>query len=123
MLIDSNIIIYASKLGHEFLHPLLADPDLMVSVVSYIETLGFHQLTETEKRFFTQFFENVELAQLENSVVERAVKLRQMRRMKLADALIAATALAANTVLVTRNIQDFDWISELTLLDPFKSAS
>jgi len=48
MLIDSNIIIYASKPGYEFLHPLMGQADLAVSVISYVETLGYHQLTEPE---------------------------------------------------------------------------
>ncbi len=119
MLIDSNIIIYANKPGHEFLHPLMAQPDLSVSVISYVETLGFHQLTELEKQFLTEFFANVTLASLNDAVLQRAISLRQMRPMKLGDSLIAATALVAATTLVTRNTQDFDWITELSLLDPF----
>lgn len=38
MLIDSNIIIYASKPGYEFLHPLIGQPDLAVSVISSLVT-------------------------------------------------------------------------------------
>jgi len=119
MLIDSNIIIYASKPGYEFLHPLMGQADLAVSVISYVETLGYHQLTEPEKRFLTEFFENVNLSPLSDPVLQRAVSLRQTRKMKLGDSLIAATALVAAVTLVTRNTQDFDWIPGLTLLDPF----
>jgi hypothetical protein len=50
MLIDSNIIIYASKPGYEFLHSLMGQADLAVSVISYVETLGYHQLTEPERK-------------------------------------------------------------------------
>jgi hypothetical protein len=119
MLIDSNIIIYASKPGYEFLHSLMGQADLAVSVISYVETLGYHQLTEPEKRFLTEFFENVNLSPLSDPVLQRAVSLRQTRKMKLGDSLIAATALVAAVTLVTRNTQDFDWIPGLTLLDPF----
>jgi hypothetical protein len=119
MLIDSNIIIYASKPGHEFLHPLIGQSDLSVSVISYVETLGYHQLSEPEKQFLTEFFENVNLSPLSDPVLQRAISLRQTRKMKLGDALIAATALVAGVTLVTRNTQDFDWISGLALLDPF----
>jgi predicted nucleic acid-binding protein len=119
MLADSNIIIYASKPGYEFLHPLVAQADLAVSVISYVETLGYHQLTEPERRFLKEFFENVNLLPLSDSVLERAISLRQTRKMKLGDSLIAATALVAGLTLVTRNAQDFDGIPGLDLLDPF----
>jgi predicted nucleic acid-binding protein len=119
MLIDSNILIYASKPGYEFLHPLIAEADSTVSVISYVETLGYHLLTEQEKRFLTEFFANIDLAYLSEPVLESAVRLRQSRPMKLGDALIAATALAAGIALATRNTKDFDWIPGLALVDPF----
>jgi predicted nucleic acid-binding protein len=119
MLIDSNIIIYASKPGYEFLHPLMAQPDLSVSVISYVETLGYHQLTALEKQFLTEFFANVNLAQINEAVLQRAINLRQIRAMKLGDSLIAATALVTGTTLATRNTQDFAWVTGLSLFDPF----
>lgn len=119
MLIDSNIIIYASKPGNEFLHPLLAQTDASVSVISYVETLGFHQLVEKEKEVLVEFFENIDLVHLSDSILQRAIALRQRRKMSLADSLVAATALELDTALVTRNTRDFDWIKELSLLDPF----
>jgi toxin FitB len=97
----------------------MAQPDLSVSVISYVETLGFHQLTEPEKQFLIEFFANVDLSPLSDAVLHRAISLRQSRAMKLGDSLIAATALVAGTTLVTRNTHDFAWITELSLLDPF----
>ena len=123
MLIDSNIIIYASKPGYEFLHPLIGRADVSVSIISYVETLGYYQLTETEKEFLTEFFENVDLSPLSDAVVKRAVALRQTRKVRLGDSLIAATALVAGVPLVTRNTSDFNWIPELVLVDPFAGVS
>ena len=97
----------------------MGQADLSVSVISYVETLGYHQLTEPEKQFLTEFFENVNLCPLSDPVLQRAVNLRQTRKMKLGDSLTAATALVAGVTLVTRNTQDFDWIPGLALLDPF----
>jgi predicted nucleic acid-binding protein len=39
--------------------------------------------------------------------------------MSLGDSLIAATALVHNLILVTRNTDDFNWIANLSLLNPF----
>ena len=38
--------------------------------------------------------------------------------MSLGDAIIAATALIHGLTLATRNVRDFHWIDELTILDP-----
>jgi predicted nucleic acid-binding protein len=41
--------------------------------------------------------------------------------MTLGDAIMAATALVYGKTLVTRNIDDFRWIAELTLINPFEA--
>jgi predicted nucleic acid-binding protein len=51
-------------------------------------------------------------------VANRAIALRQARKMSLGDAIIAATALVHQLALVTRNVTDFDHIAGLTLQDP-----
>ena len=84
-LVDSNIIIYASKPGFDFLHPLLAEPDVAVSVITHVETLGYHQLTADEKRYLGEFFANVECLPVSKAVVEKAIALRQTRKIKLGD--------------------------------------
>jgi predicted nucleic acid-binding protein len=56
-------------------------------------------------------------------VIHEAVRLRQTRKMGLADALIAATALVHELPLVTRNTRDFSWIDGLTVVDPFASTT
>lgn len=63
----------------------------------------------------------VEVLPISNAVLDRAVLLRQMRRMTLGDAIIGATALVYGRTLATRNIGDFRWIAELTLINPFEA--
>jgi predicted nucleic acid-binding protein len=38
--------------------------------------------------------------------------------MRLGDALIAATALCHGLALATRNVDDFDWVPSLELINP-----
>ena len=59
---------------------------------------------------------------ISNNVVERTIKLCKQIKIKLPDAIIAATALIEGFTLVTRNINDFIKITELTLLSPWNSA-
>jgi predicted nucleic acid-binding protein len=54
-------------------------------------------------------------------VIVKAVELRQQKRMGLADAIIAATALVHALPLVTRNTMDFQNIEGLRLINPVDS--
>ncbi|MBN2392452.1 MAG: type II toxin-antitoxin system VapC family toxin [Anaerolineae bacterium] len=121
MLIDSNIIIYAVHPEHAHLRRWIAENTPFVSAVSYIEVLGYHQLTEAERHHFTAFFEAASVLPLSQEVLEQAVKLRQLKKMTLGDALIAGTALVYNLTLVTRNVADFTWIAGLTVFNPFET--
>lgn len=122
MLIDSNIIIYASKPEHSDLRTFIAEHTPAVSVVSYVEVLGYHKLADNEREDFEAFFASAPMLALSRAVLDQAVQLRQQKKMTLGDSLIAATALIYKLTLVTRNIDDFNWIDGLSLLNPFASA-
>jgi len=117
MLIDSNIIIYAAKSEHATLREFIAEHTPAVSAISYIEVLGYHRLTEQERYHFEAFFAAAPILPLSKEVLDQAVKLRQLRKMTLGDALVAATALVHDLTLVTRNTKDFAWIPNLPLLN------
>ncbi len=118
MLVDSNIIIYVSQQHDAELLNFIDGIHRSTSIVSYIESLGYHGLTVVERQLLEHFFQTAEILPLSQAIAEQAVTLRQQRRMGLGDAIIAATAMAHNLTLVTHNVQDFRWIGGLELLDP-----
>lgn len=118
MLLDSNLIIYAARPRREALRRFVAREAPYVSVVSKVETLGYHELGENERRFLEAFFDAAEVLPVSQSVVAIAIRLRQRRRMSLGDALIAGTALSHGLKLATHNAKDFAWIDELEVVDP-----
>ena len=122
MLIDSNIIIYAAKPEHTALRTFIEKNAPAISAVSYVEVLGYHRLTNDERRHFEAFFAAATILAISDEVVERAVNLRQTKKMSLGDSLIAGTALTHNLTLVTRNTSDFDWLQNLRLFKPFAAS-
>ena len=119
MLADSNIVIYAAQPAYAFLRTFIATHAPVVSAVSYVEVLGYHQLKVEEKQYLEAFFQLARVLPLSQTVLDRAVELRQQRKISLGDAFVAGTALAHGLTLVTRNVEDFHWIHELTILNPF----
>ena len=101
MLLDSNILIYGANGEHPALDVILDRTDLAAASVTRIETLGFHRLSEIERRWLETTFERMKILALDDAVAARAIALRQERKMGLADAIIAATALAHDRPLVT----------------------
>jgi len=55
---------------------------------------------------------------VDDAVIQKAVQLRQMKKLSLGDSLIAATALVHGAELVSRNTADFSGISGLTVINP-----
>ncbi|HLF04268.1 MAG TPA: type II toxin-antitoxin system VapC family toxin, partial [Dehalococcoidia bacterium] len=94
MILDSNVIIYAAQPAHYGLRQFIAENVPAVSVISYIEVLGYHRLVATEREVLEHFFEASEVLTLSDAVVQWAVRLRQRQRIAVADAIIAGTALA-----------------------------
>lgn len=119
MLIDSNIIIYAAQPANTALREFITQHAPAVSAVSYVEVLGYHRLTEEERQHFEAFFAAASVLPLSQDVLEQAVKLRQLRKITLGDALVAGTALVHGLTLVTGNADDFKWIAGLSILNPF----
>ncbi len=120
MLIDSNIIIYAMHPEMESIRAFITEKLPSVSAISYVEVMGYHKLSEQERYYLEIFFKTIHILPISQKILDYAVSLRQTRRMTLGDALIAGTALSYKYTLVTRNIQDFNWIEELKLCNPFE---
>ncbi len=119
MLLDSNIIIYGSKPEHAFLRALLAHDDSVVSGISYPEVLGYTGLTPAESSVLDAFFSTTPMLAVDDPVLRQAAKLKQQRKLKLGDAIVAATAMIHRLTLATRNVSDFSWVPGLTLFNPF----
>ncbi len=56
---------------------------------------------------------------LEEPVVLKAIDIRKNFRVKLPDAIIAATAVVHGFALITRNSADFEKIKGLQVIDPY----
>lgn len=122
-ILDSNIIIYATKPQFDYLRTFIEENSPVISAVSYVEVLGYHKLNEPEKTLLIQFFDASEILEVSMEIIEKAVILRQTKKMTLGDSLIAATTLVHNLTLITNNTKDFDWVDGIKLFNPLVELS
>ncbi|MDQ5768149.1 type II toxin-antitoxin system VapC family toxin [Thiothrix subterranea] len=121
MLLDSNVLIYASKAKdlEDKAAKLVKQTDACVSAITCVEVLGYHSFKGTEKTDLETMLEYMTIFLVSEQVIESAISLRQQKSMSLGDSIIAATALVHGKVLYTRNTDDFKWIAGLQLVNPF----
>lgn len=117
-LIDSNSMLDYIGLrlpdeGQDFLKEV-ADTEFNTSVICRIEVLG-HESANEELRDFLDLAETLPLSE---AVANRAIDIRKIKKIKLPDAIIAATALVHDFILITRNTSDFKNIEGLKYLNP-----
>ncbi|MGR8933949.1 MAG: type II toxin-antitoxin system VapC family toxin [Gammaproteobacteria bacterium] len=121
-LLDTNILIYyfngnMDSLTEHRVSSLMSE-SFHVSVISKMEFLGF-PFADHERHQAAQLISYAKMITLNADIVDRVIAIRQEKRMKLPDAIIAATAMQNSMTLVTRNIKDFASL-ELDFLNPFE---
>lgn len=117
-LIDTNILIYSAQSAYAYLRPPVSDPAHCVSVFTRLEVLGYPLLQPADRQYFEAAFQLLAVLPIDAAVIDRAILLRQARKMSAGDAIIAATALLHDLELQTRNLRDFSHIPGLALHNP-----
>jgi predicted nucleic acid-binding protein len=115
-ILDTNVFIYLAN--GTLARQLVAKIDIAHASITKIEALGFSSIPANELLLLNALFSESYNLDLTDSIVERAVKLRQAKRMSLGDSIIAATALEHGFELWTANVEDFRHIEDLKLANP-----
>jgi len=91
---------------------------LYVSVVTETELLSYEGLSPLEKRIIQRFLrENFISVPYTRDLIEATARIRIDSKLKLPDAIIAATALYTGGILLTRNAKDFKKVNGLKIVD------
>ncbi len=124
-LYDTNIFIYyladEPTVSSWFAEDFLNLHDILVSPIVRIELLSFSSLSDKEEQSIEDLLSQFNLVPLLREIEDQTIQLKRKYKIKLPDAIIAATALNQDAVLVTRNVNDFQDISGLEIENPFAS--
>lgn len=122
ILIDTNIAIgyIGNRLSLQLMNKLdtVFDGKYHLSVINKIELLGYPDLDKTEEAKFNLLIDHAVLHPIDNKIIEETISIRKNHKIKLPDAIIAATCLVNKLDLLTLNIRDFENINGLKLIQP-----
>lgn len=93
LLIDTNIALYLLD-GDSKLAGLLDNAALHLSFVTELELLSYPDLTADNRRKVEQFIDDCQISDITTPIKKRAVEIHKNTYLKLADALIAGSAIA-----------------------------
>ena len=112
-LIDTNILLeYIGGLlptnANNLINDIFAE-GFNISVINRIEVLGHPSAT----KIVADFIDTANQYELTPEVVSQTIEIRKVYKIKLPDAIIAATAICHNLVLISRNTKDFEKMAKL----------
>ena len=122
MIVDSNLIILASKSSHVEILDWLLETPLSVSASSRVEVMGYRDMTEEERSTLNRLFAELQVIAITDPILDEAIRLKQTKKMSLGDSIIAGTAILDGGNLATRNLKDFQNIPGLIAEDPTRAA-
>lgn len=100
---------------------LMADKqfkDCAISLVTYIEFIGFYGIDEKTAKYLTQIASTFARLPIDDETTANTIAIRQAHKIKLPDALILATAKQHNLTLLTLD----DKLQRLAQLAGVKTA-
>jgi len=118
-LVDSNMLIYhlnKEAIATRFLSENY--DEIAISQITFIEVLSFAFSSE-EERDVRELLETFKIIDIDKKISNRAIENRKIKKIKIPDNIIAATAQTYTLTLVTRNTKDFKML-DVNTLNPFE---
>jgi len=114
MVIDTNIALYLLD-GDEILKEYLEDKAFYLSSITELELFSFKGITETEETAIEFFLEECSIVDMNRGIKDISIDLRRNYKLKLPDAIIAATAIFLGIPLISAD-GHFDKIEDLVFI-------
>jgi predicted nucleic acid-binding protein len=121
---DTNTVVYYFNKsfplsGEKFIDDILDKENTFISVITEIELLCWKSVTEKDIVILKSFLSDSIVYELDRDIKLKTIEIRKEFKLKLPDAIIAASALV-NGHTFTRNTSDFNKIPTLKTIDLFK---
>jgi predicted nucleic acid-binding protein len=119
-LLDTNVVIefFGGRLSPQA-HTFIGTAYTSLSVITHIELFSKNEIPQEEKDLLTTYITAANIYnQINTAIVTCAIKIRKEYKIKVPDAIIAATAMSNDMYLISSNKKDFAKINGLKFIDP-----
>ena len=121
---DTNTAMYYLQkqfppTAESFIDDTIAHHIPVLSAITEIELLCWKHSTLEEEKKLAYFINDFMIIELEQSIKHKTAEIRKQHRIKLPDAIIAASAIVYNLILISRNVTDFRHIEALQVVNPW----
>ena len=117
LLLDTNSIIALLNENAGVIDAIDTADDIFISIINELEFKSFSNLSLNDMKLFDAFVAGVTVLDLQASNItlkSKIIEIRNIYKLKLPDAIIAASAIINNAVLVTAD-KEFKKVEELQL--------
>lgn len=111
---DTNIVLYLLA-GDQTLATILEGKNIYLSFVTELELLGYTNLKQEDEKQIRQFLKQCTIIDINASIKEEVIRLRQLYMPKLPDGIIMASSIHLDIPLITSD-KDFKRVEDLDLL-------
>lgn len=113
--LDTNIVLYLVGSSDVTIAELLNGKNLFISFITELELLGYKEISKNEVAQLQGFLRDVTIVDINSDIKKAVVDLRKIYKIKLPDAIIAASASYLNFPLLTAD-KALSRLSELNIL-------
>jgi predicted nucleic acid-binding protein len=100
LVLDTNVALYLLR-GDRSAADAIHGQEVLISFITYMELLSKPGMSRDETKAVTAFVQEWPVVDMDQTIMEAAIRLRKRHRLKLPDAIIAATAWTINVPLLT----------------------
>lgn len=111
---DTNVLIYLLE-GKRNVDEYLKNNFIFISVITEIELMGWFNIADADKKVIHSLLKSVTIVDLSQQIKEIAISLKQKHKVKLPDAIIAATSINLGFPIISFD-RGFQRIEDLNLV-------
>jgi len=118
-LLDTNAVVYCLEGVFPLFERVSIEDELYISFISRIE-LYCGKVDENQEFMIRRFLNDLTEFDADSGIVERTIYVRKKYGLKIPDAIIVATAIEKDMVLITADKEILKKVNDIKLIDPLQ---